>query len=166
MANKKKKTNVSHSKLESINELSSFQLQTTFENLHREIVDAFKKLDSNRRIFSHLEAKLFKTKKNMEALKQYMVDVQKDKNEDVEPSWFGCESCHIWKKEVNTLKDKLDKALHPKVTFAIDPSKFKRSLNPSYKKYKYVQKDSNSQSAFHHNLSCHCCYKKGHTIEK
>ena len=95
-----------------------------------------------------------------------MIDIQKDKNEDEKPSWFGCGTCHIWQKEVNTLKVKLDKALQPKVTFSIDPSKFKRSLNPSHKKYKYAQKDSNSKIISHHNLSCHYCCKKGHTIEK
>ncbi|KAI5432937.1 hypothetical protein KIW84_020302 [Lathyrus oleraceus] len=102
----------------------------------------------------------------MEALKKFMVYIQKDKNEDEEPSWFGCETCHIWKKEVNTLKDKLDKASQSKVTFSINPSKFKWSLNPSYKRYKYVQKDLNSKSTSHHNLSCHFCCKKGHTIAK
>ena len=68
-------------------------------NLHRQVVDAFKKLASNKRIFSHLEAKVLETEKNMEALKQSMVDIQKDKNEDEEPSWFGCETCHIWQKK-------------------------------------------------------------------
>lgn len=32
-------------------------------------------------------------------------------------------------KEVITLKVKLNKAFEPKVTFAIDPTKFKRTLN-------------------------------------
>lgn len=59
MANKKKK-NVSHSKLESINELSYSQLQKGFENLHREVVDAFKKFALNKRIFSHLKTKVRK----------------------------------------------------------------------------------------------------------
>ena len=34
----------------------------------------------------------------MEALKQSTVDIKKDKNKDEEPSWFGCETCHIWQK--------------------------------------------------------------------
>ncbi|XP_050896206.1 uncharacterized protein LOC127102934 [Lathyrus oleraceus] len=166
MDNKKKKKNVSHSKLEYFNELYYSQLQKTFENLHREVVDAFKTLASNKRIVSYLEDKVLETKNNMEALKKSMVDIQKDKNEDEEPSWFGCETCHIWQKKVNTLKYKLDKALQPKITFSIDLSKFKRPLNPSYKKYKYVQKDSNRKITSLHNLSCHYCYNKGHTIAK
>lgn len=47
----------------------------------------------------------------MEGLNKYMVDIQKDKNEDEEPSCFGCATCHIWKKEVNSLQAKFDKAL-------------------------------------------------------
>lgn len=86
--------------------------------------------------------------------------------ESEEPSWFGCETCNIRQDEVNTLKAKLDKALQPNVTFSIDPSKFKWYLNPSYKKYKYDQKDSNSKITSPHNLSCHYCCKKGHIIEK
>lgn len=39
------------------------------------------------------------------------------------------------KKEVITLKAKFNKALEPNITFAIDPTKFKRSLNVPYKKY-------------------------------
>ncbi|XP_050896755.1 uncharacterized mitochondrial protein AtMg00810-like [Lathyrus oleraceus] len=70
----------------------------------------------------------------METLKKSMACIQKDNNENEEPSCFGCETCHIWKKEVNTLQAKLDKALQPKITLAIDPSNLKRSLNLSYKK--------------------------------
>lgn len=59
--------------------MSYSELQVTFENLHREVVNAFKKLVSNKRIFSYLEAKILETEKQMEAVKQYMVDVQKFK---------------------------------------------------------------------------------------
>ena len=72
MANKNKKKNVRHSKLESINKLSYSQLQKAFKNLHREAVDTFKKLASNKIIFSHLEAE-----KNMEALKKFIINIQK-----------------------------------------------------------------------------------------
>ena len=59
----KKKKNISHSKLESTKELSYSQLQKAFENLHREFVDAFKKLTSSKQIFSHLEDKVFRNRK-------------------------------------------------------------------------------------------------------
>jgi hypothetical protein len=94
----KEEKDVSHSKIESTNELSYSQLQNAFENLQRQVVDTFKKLASNKRIFSHLETIILENKKNMEALKKYMIDIQKDKNKDDKPSWFGCESCYIWKK--------------------------------------------------------------------
>ena len=63
MANEKKKKNVSHSKLESINDLSYSHLQKACENLHREAVNAFKKLAANKIIFSQLEAKVLESKK-------------------------------------------------------------------------------------------------------
>lgn len=47
----------------------------------------------------------------MEALRQSMVDILKDKSEDKKPSWFGCENLHIWQKEERTLKVKVYKAL-------------------------------------------------------
>lgn len=68
----------------------------------------------------------------MEVIKQYMLDALKIDVEKEKHFWFGCETCHIWKKEVNTLKSRLNKALEPNVTFAINPTKFKRSLNVSY----------------------------------
>lgn len=40
----KKKKNVSHCKYEHVDKLSYSELQVTFENLHREAVDAFKML--------------------------------------------------------------------------------------------------------------------------
>lgn len=69
----------------------------------------------------------------METLKQTMLDATQVKVEDDKSSWFGCETCHIWQKEVITLKAKLTKALEPKVIFAIDPTKYKISLNILYK---------------------------------
>lgn len=70
----------------------------------------------------------FRNRKKMEALKKIMLEVPKINHEDEKSSWFDCETCHILKKEVNTLKIKLDKALEPKVTFSIDLRKFKRYL--------------------------------------
>ncbi|XP_050919837.1 uncharacterized protein LOC127137416 [Lathyrus oleraceus] len=102
----------------------------------------------------------------MEALKQTILDAPKFKIEDEKSSWFGCETCHIWEKEVITLKEKSTKALEPKVTFAIDSTKFNKSLNVQNKKYKFVVMESNNKSHFHHHLTCHYCYKKGHTIAK
>lgn len=95
-----------------------------------------------------------------------MLDVKKDKIEDEKLSWFYCETDHIWQKEVNTLKAKLDKELEPKAIFPINSTKFKRSLNVSYNKYSYVEKEYNSESNSHRQLTCHYCCKKGHTIVK
>lgn len=102
----------------------------------------------------------------MEALKQSMADILKDNNEDSKPSWFGCETCHIWQKEVNTLQVKLDKALQLKVTFALDTSKYKMPSNNPYRMYSLVEKSSNRKITYSHNLYCHYCCKKGHTITK
>lgn len=55
----------------------------------------------------------------MEALKQSIID-----NLKIRMRMNGCETCRIWKKEVNTLQAKLDKTLQPKVTFAINTTKY------------------------------------------
>lgn len=86
MVNKKKKKVVSHSKFESTYDLSYSQWQESFENIQRQVIYAFKKLASNKRIFSHLEAKILENEKNMEALMQSMVDILKDKSEADKPS--------------------------------------------------------------------------------
>lgn len=46
MAHHHKKKKVNHSKYEPIDEMSYYALQTAFENLYSEVVDAFKRLDS------------------------------------------------------------------------------------------------------------------------
>ena len=82
----------------------------------------------------------------------------------------NCGVYHIWQKEVKTLNVKLEKALQPKITYAVDPRIFKKSLNPPYAKYSFVEKipkDSTSKTKHvHHHGLCHYCCHKGHTIEK
>lgn len=93
MAYHHKKKNVSHSKYEPIDEMSYSELQIAFENLYGEAIDAFKRLTSNKRIFSYLEAKVLE----MESLKQTMLDASKFDVEEEKSYWFGCETCHVWK---------------------------------------------------------------------
>ncbi|XP_050895540.1 uncharacterized protein LOC127102179 [Lathyrus oleraceus] len=103
MAHHHKKKNVSHYKYEPIDDMSYSELQPVFENLYGEAVDAFKRLSPNKRIFSYLEAKVLETEKQMEALKQTMLDASKVDVEEDKSSWFDCETCHIWQKEVECL---------------------------------------------------------------
>lgn len=63
MENKKKKKVLSHSKHESTHDLYYSQLEEYFENLQRQAINAFKKLASNKRIFSHLKSKFWKKKR-------------------------------------------------------------------------------------------------------
>lgn len=63
MAHHHKNKNLSHSKYESIDDMSYSKLQTAFGNLYGEAVDALKRLASNKMIFSYLEAKVLETKK-------------------------------------------------------------------------------------------------------
>lgn len=57
MAHHHKKKNVSHSKYEPIYDMSYYELQTAFKNLYGEVVDAFKRFASNKRIFHTLKSK-------------------------------------------------------------------------------------------------------------
>lgn len=74
MAHHHKKKNVSHSKYETIDKISYYELQISFENIHSEGVEALKSLALNKRIFSYLEAKILETEKQMESLNQTMLD--------------------------------------------------------------------------------------------
>src|SRR4051812_37871915 len=100
----KKKRRVSHLKPELVDKVSHAQLKLAFEELHRDAIDAFKLLASNKKKNPYLESKIEKTEKNMKALKQSMLDIQKNKVDEDPPSWFGCETCHIWQKELRDLK--------------------------------------------------------------
>lgn len=59
--------------------MSYSYLQIDFENLHVETIEAFKRLASNKRIFSYLEAKVLETEKQMEAFQKTMLDATKVK---------------------------------------------------------------------------------------
>lgn len=135
MANKGRKNNVSHSKTKSTYDLSYSQLQESFENIQIQAIEAFKKITSNKRIFSHLQAKMLENENNMEALRKSMLDILKYKCDDNRTSWFGCETCHILQKESRDLKDKLNKGLQPKVTFATNTSKYDMPSDNPYRRY-------------------------------
>ncbi|XP_050889936.1 uncharacterized protein LOC127095266 [Lathyrus oleraceus] len=128
----------------------------SFEKLHTEALATFKSLSSDKQIFSFLEGKVYKTEKDLDI--DGLARVQ------------NCGACHIWKGEVKSLKAKLEKALQPKVTFVIDPNLFKKSLNPSYAKYSFVEKipriPMRKSKRIHHHGLCHYCSHSGHTIAK
>lgn len=95
-------------------------IQIAFENLPRETVHALKKLASNKRIFSCLEAKVLETKKQMETLKQFMIDVQKVKNEDLNNKGHSPQNltCHYCCMKGHTIeKCKFKRFLVPKGVF-------------------------------------------------
>ena len=169
MAHQKKNKNVSHSKYDHVDEMSYFELQKAFNTLHHEAKEAFKCLASNKKFFSYLEKKVSDSEKELETLKESMIKSLKGKSENDDSFWFkwaGCETCHIWQREARTLKAKLDKALQPKVTFAIDRSNFRNSMNNPYQKYTYEIRDQSSKSNSHIISTCLYCCKEGHTIKK
>ncbi|XP_050876901.1 uncharacterized protein LOC127080630 [Lathyrus oleraceus] len=138
---RKKKKNVSHSKYDHVDKMYYCDLKNAFSTLHNEAKEAFKRLASNNKIFCNLEKKISDSEKELETLKKSMIEVTKGKTEDDKGFWFGwsrCETCHIWQREVRTLRAKLDKALQPKVAFAIDISHFRSDMNNPYQKYTYV----------------------------
>lgn len=58
MAHHHKKKSSSYSKYELRDGVSYCELKVAFENLYGEVIDAFKKLASNKRIFSYYESKI------------------------------------------------------------------------------------------------------------
>jgi len=165
---KNKKKQVRHAKYEKSSSMSHHELQTAFDTLHYEAKEAFKRLASNKKFFSHLEHKIQESERKLEALKASIVESTKTSYEDLKSRMmnFGCDTCYIWQSEVRNLKAKLNKALEPKITFAIDKSNFRSSMVNPYQKYKYVIKDEDSKSNPNVNFSCLYCCKKGHSIAK
>lgn len=89
--------------------MSFSELKIAFEKLHTEALADFKRLSSDKQIFSFLEGKVYKTEKDLDALKESIVENSKDIDGLVRPQ--NCGACHIWQGEVKSLKDKLEKAL-------------------------------------------------------
>jgi hypothetical protein len=148
--------------------MSHHELQAAFDTLHCEAKEAFKRLASNNKFFTHLEQKIRESERKLEALKASIVESTKAGCEDLRNTIinYGCDTCYIWQGEVRNLKAKLDKALEPKITFAIDKSNFRKSMVNPYKKYKYVIKDEEGKVNENVNFSCLYCCKKGHSIAK
>ena len=88
MAHHKKKKNVSHSKYDHVDEMSYIELQNAFDTLHHEAKEAFKRLASNKKIFSYLEQKVSDSEKELEALKAFMIENIEGKCEKEERPWF------------------------------------------------------------------------------
>lgn len=70
MTHHHKKKNASHSKYELRDGVYFSKLKVSLENLYGEAIDAFKKLASNKRMFSYYEAKILEVEKKLESLKQ------------------------------------------------------------------------------------------------
>jgi hypothetical protein len=75
----------------------------------------------------------------------------------------GCDGCFYLYRDLRKLQDKLKEPSKPEITFAVDPSKFNKSLKPRNKKYKFVEKDPKKSNP---HIVCHYCCDKGHTIAK
>lgn len=60
----------------------------------------------------------------------------------------------------------MNKALQTKVTFAIDTSKYDMPSHNPYRRYNYVENSLISKKASSHNVYCHYCCIKIHTIAK
>ena len=91
--------------------ISFSELKIAFEKLLNEVVDAFKRLSSDKIIFSFLEGKVYKAEKDLKYLKASIAEISKDKDVKGCIPRRECEVCHIWKQEVRTLNAKLEKAL-------------------------------------------------------
>jgi hypothetical protein len=100
------------------------------------------------------------TEQQLKALKKSMVE-KPLVNID---SYTGCDGCFYLRKDIVCLEAKLNAPpSKPEITFAIDPKKFKKSLNPKNKKYKFMVKENNKSQS---NVVCHYCCTKGHAIAK
>ena len=58
----------------------------------------------------------------------------------------------------------MKKALQPKVTLAVDLTKFDKSLNPPYAKYSFVKMKIKNKLNGCQNITCYHCRMKGHKI--
>lgn len=84
--------------------MSFSELKIAFEKLHTEALEAFKRLSSDKQIFSDWEGKVYKAEKELEILKQSIVGNSKDIDGNGLVHRKDCEACHICQGEVRSLR--------------------------------------------------------------
>ncbi|KAK2421404.1 gag-protease polyprotein [Trifolium repens] len=139
--------------------LEYHELQVAFEKLHKETKKAFQRLKCLMEVNKYLEAKVSETELELKALKESLIQKPLVTFDSYGNDRTGCDECFYLRK----LQDKLKESSKPEITFAIDPSKFNKSLKPKNKKYKFVEKDHKKSNPY---IVCHYCCDKGHTIAK
>ncbi|KAK2444675.1 gag-protease polyprotein [Trifolium repens] len=143
--------------------LEYHELQVDFEKLHKETKEAFQRLKGLMEVNKYLEAKVSETELELKALKESLIQKPLVTFDSYGNDRTGCDGCFYLRRDLRKLQDKLKEPSKPEITFAIDPSKFNKSLKPKNKKYKFVEKDHKKSNPY---IVCHYCCDKGHTIAK
>ncbi|KAK2444047.1 gag-protease polyprotein [Trifolium repens] len=143
--------------------LEYHELQVAFEKLHKETKEAFQRLKGLMEVNKYLEAKVSETELELKALKKSLIQKPLVTFDSYGNDRTGCDGCFYLRRDLRKLQDKLKESSKPEITFAIDPSKFNKSLKPKNKKYKFVEKDHKKSNP---HIVCHYCCNKGHTIAK
>ncbi|KAK2422340.1 gag-protease polyprotein [Trifolium repens] len=143
--------------------LEYHELQVAFEKLHKETKEAFQRLKGLMEVNKYLEAKVSETELELKALKKSLIQKPLVTFDSYGNDRTGCDGCFYLRRDLRKLQDKLKEPSKPEITFAIDPSKFNKSLKPKNKKYKFVEKDHKKSNPY---IVCHYCRDKGHTIAK
>ncbi|KAK2435416.1 gag-protease polyprotein [Trifolium repens] len=143
--------------------LEYHELQVAFEKLHKETKEAFQRLKGLMQVNKYLEAKVSETELELKALKESMIQKPLVTFDSYGNDRTGCDGCFYLSRDLRKLQDKLKEPYKPEITFAVDPSKFNKSLKPRNKKYKFVEKDPKKSNP---HIVCHYCCNKGHTIAK
>ncbi|KAK2374793.1 gag-protease polyprotein [Trifolium repens] len=143
--------------------LEYHELQVAFEKLHKETKEAFQRLKGLMEVNKYLEAKVSETELELKALKESLIQKPLVTYDSCGNDNTGCDGCFYLRRDLRKLQDKLKEPSKPEITFAIDPSKFNKSLKPRNKKYKFVEKDPKKSNP---HIICHYCCDKGHTIAK
>ncbi|KAK2370012.1 gag-protease polyprotein [Trifolium repens] len=143
--------------------LEYHDLQNAFEDLCSETRKAFKRLKEIIKVNKVLEKKVSETELELKALKESMIQKPLVTFDSYGNNKTGCDGCFYLYRDLRKLRDKLKEPSKPEITFAVDPSKFNKSLKPRNKKYKFVEKDPKKSNP---HIVCHYCCDKGHTIAK
>ncbi|WJX24588.1 hypothetical protein P8452_13676 [Trifolium repens] len=82
----------------------------------------------------YLEAKVSETELELKALKKSLIQKPLVTFDSYGNDRTGCDGCFYLRRDLRKLQDKLKEPSKPEITFAIDPSKFNKSLKPKNKK--------------------------------
>jgi len=151
------------------------ELQNVLVEMHGDVMNAFKKIGSQKRIILKLEAEILKIKKDFELFKKEHASLKNEQfeiptkeslntsapNTSKSKNNGTCEACPKLHEEITSLKNKIEQASGVPMDF----DKISNNFNSHYKKSckRKFQNKHRNREVHGHKVRCHYCREVRHT---